>query len=130
MDTEKQDRMNQLIAAELKGGQAAPGLAMTPPPHVPQAPLQPAQPPVETETAPQSAQVALDEHEALMVDALLYRVDAAGKTQALLDIEQKSIEAMKDGILSRCVKRIEVDTAKFNVYINSNTKTITVEERS
>ena len=126
MEQEQKDKFRNLIAEEL----AAPGLAITPPPYVPQPPPQPHQAVAQTQTAPQSSEVSLDEYEALMVDALLYRIDAADKTQALLNIEKKSISEMRDSILSRCVKRLGVDTAKYNVLIQADNKMVKIEERS
>jgi len=124
-----------MIAAELAGIPVAPVVqnaleqAMAAAPGMPLSAPQPAQAPVNIVQAPSPTQFPLDEYEALMIDALTWRVESAEKSQQLIKTEAQGIQDMRDKILARCVKRLGIDVTQFNLAINATTKSIKIEKR-
>lgn len=99
-----------------------------PPQEPPQLPQRLAEPPPRPEPI-YPKETPLDEYEALMIEAISWRVEAAEKTNVLLKTEKKDIAKMKTQLLQRCVNRLKIDVNKFNLYVDSNTKTIKIEKR-
>jgi len=126
MNDEQKEAVKQMIARELAGvTKGAQALAGTPP----QALSGAAQAPQIKQEPFYPSEVPLDEYEALMVEALGWRVEAAEKTNALLNSERNHITQMKNTLLQRCVNRLKIDVSKYNLLIDSGTKTIKIEKR-
>ena len=135
MDQKQHNKVRDMIAAELAGIPVAPVVqnaleqAMAAAPVMPLSAPQPAQAPVNIVQAPSPTQFPLDEYEALMIDALTWRVESAEKSQQLIKTEAQGIQDMRDKILARCVKRLGIDVTQFNLAINATTKSIKIEKR-
>jgi hypothetical protein len=121
MNEDQKNAVRELIAAEFAG--------TAPPGAPPVASSQPAQAPVHNNEPTYPPEVPLDEYEALMVEALTWRVEAAEKTQTLLSKERVSVGEMKHKLLERCVKRLNIDVNQYNILIDSGTKMIKIEKR-
>ncbi len=134
MEQAQQDAVKKMIAAELAGKLPGllPGLLgapMSQPAAVPQTPVAPAPAAVQKEEPQYPPEVSLDEYEALMVEALGWRVEASEKTQVLLNTERADIHKMKNELLERCVRRLGIDVNTYNIEINSGTKRIKIQKR-
>lgn len=123
MNEDSKAAVEQMIADAL-GKVPALGAGMAP-----QAQPQPAQAPVQNVEPTYPSEVPLDEYEALMVEALSWRVEAAEKTGAILNNERNNISQMKHDLLKRCINRLQIDVNKYNLFIDSNTKMIKIEKR-
>jgi hypothetical protein len=122
MDADQKANVQAMISEALGASAAVPGLA-------PQAPSQPAPEPVHNNEPAYPSEVPLDEYEALMVEALGWRVEAYEKTQLLMNKESTHIADMKNELLKRCVGRLQLDVSKYNMLIDSGTKKIKIQKR-
>jgi len=122
MDAQEQANVKAMISAALGKAVATPGVAA-------QGPTEPAQAPVHKNEPTHPSEVPLDEYEALMVEALGWRVEASEKTNLLLNTEKTRIEEMKNNLLRRCVNRLKVDMNHFNIVIDSGTGMIKIQRR-
>ena len=122
MDADQKANVQAMISEALGKAVAAPGMGA-------QAPTQPAPGPVHNNEPTYPPEVPLDEYEALMVEALGWRVEAAEKTQAILNSEGSKIADMKNELLRRCVNRLQIDISQYNILIDSGTKRIKIQKR-
>jgi len=125
MDEVQKEAVKKMIAAELAGGLPA----VVPPGARPETASQPAQAPQIKQEPAYPSEVSLDEYEALLVDALQWRIEASEKTQVILNNEKNNITRMKRDLLARCARRLGVDLNSFNLMVNSGTKTVQIEKR-
>ncbi len=138
--TDLQTSVRDMIKAELEGSKqfkkAAEGVGLagaTPllPPALAALPGPigaPPGPPAPMPT-PQPKVVKLDAYEALMTDAIRWRLDAAQKAFAIATMESKECDKMRADLLNLCVKKYGIDTEKYNIQIDSRDKTMRIELR-
>ncbi len=133
MNEVEKNSVREMIAAELSG--KMPGLhpALLDPPTLsptgPETPVAPAPEPVQQKRPTYPPEVPLDEYEALMVNGLRWRVEAAEKTQVLLSKEKIDINDMRHTLLNRVINRLQIDVNEYNIQIDSATKQIKIEKR-
>lgn len=133
MNEVEKNSVREMIAAELSGKMPGllPGLlgAPAPSPAARETPTGLAPEPVQQKRPTYPPEVPLDEYEALMVNGLRWRVEAAEKTQVLLSKEKIDINDMRHTLLNRVINRLQIDVNEYNIQIDSGTNRIKIEKR-
>jgi len=138
--TDLQTSVRDMIKAELEGNKqftkAAEGVGLAgakpllPPAMaaLPESIGDPPGPPAPMPT-PKPQVVKLDAYEALMTDAIRWRLDAAQKAFAIATMESSECDKMRSELLNLCIKKYGIDTEKYNIQIDSRDKTMRIELR-